>query len=483
MVARTMNSWLLLSLLVAGCGVTPPEPDQRNPSPLQTPDVSEGLPLHVAFLVVDGVYNSELTAPFDIFHHTIFHADPGMRVFTVGRSRDPVTTFEGLRIGVDHSLEDAPRIDVLVVPSAEGSMTVDLADARLIDWVRERGRAARTIVSICDGAFVLAEAGLLDGRQCTTFPGDIPALRERYPALHVVEGVTFVADGRAITGVGGARSFEPALYLVQKIYGEEAARGVARGMVIDWDLEKESRLVMPEGARVASYLPGDLIDGEVCFETADGSSITVGQLAANSEAAAVALCFFGGAANTAEPARGGLWCEDSFHDLSLVRRLHEDFAARGVLFIGVLCPPVHHETRFGFHEGSFLDRPDSDPQYQQDRRGFVSRSEELAAEGSFPFDRMVYDLRVRALADPRQATPTPATGPAPTWQGRFKWFDDSQMYGTPTIWILDRELRCVGPPFVQNNYEGEGGKIRYDDRAVRLRLEVALERGRVAREP
>ncbi len=65
----------------------------------------EGRPLQVALLVLEGVYNSELIAPMDIFHHTVFHTRPGMRVFTVGRSREMVTTFEGLRIGVDHDLE------------------------------------------------------------------------------------------------------------------------------------------------------------------------------------------------------------------------------------------------------------------------------------------------------------------------------------------------------------------------------------------
>ena len=107
-------------------------------------------PLNVGFLVLEGVYNSELIAPLDIFHHTVFHTKPGMRVFTVGRTAATVTTFEGLRIGVDYALEDAPTIDVLVVPSAVNNMDSDLEDERLIDWVRARGRSARHVVSLCD---------------------------------------------------------------------------------------------------------------------------------------------------------------------------------------------------------------------------------------------------------------------------------------------------------------------------------------------
>ncbi len=194
--------------------------------------------LQVGFLIVDGVYNTELTAPFDIFQHTIFHAQPGMEVFTVAPSLAPVKTFEGLRILPDYTFKNSPPIDVLVVPSAEHSMDTDLANAELIAWVRSTGQRARYVLSLCDGAFVLAQAGLLDGRAATTFPADIPRFRELFSAtVDVRAGVSFVHDGSAITSVGGAKSFDSALYLCELLYGAEAARGIARGLVIDWELD------------------------------------------------------------------------------------------------------------------------------------------------------------------------------------------------------------------------------------------------------
>lgn len=193
--------------------------------------------VNVGFLVVDGAYNTELTAPYDIFHHTVFHVDPGMRVFTVAPDAGPVTTFEGLRLLPDFTFADAPRIDVLVVPSAEHSMDTDLEDEALIEWVRATGEEAAWIVSLCDGAFVLAQAGLLDGHLATTFPTDVERMREMFPAVEVLDDVSFVHDGKALTSVGGAPSFEPALYLCQRLYGAEIARDVGRGLVIDWELE------------------------------------------------------------------------------------------------------------------------------------------------------------------------------------------------------------------------------------------------------
>ncbi len=200
--------------------------------------------LHVGFLIVDGVYNTELTAPFDVFHHTVFHADPGMRVFTVAPSREVVTSFEGLRVQPDYDFASAPPIDVLVVPSAAHSMDSDLEDQALLAWVRDVGLRAQHVLSLCDGAFVLAAAGLLDGRETTTFPADVARLRQMFPALVVHEDVSFVHDGPALTSAGGAKSYDAALYLCERLYGREVARGIGRGLCIDWDLDGVDHLAL-----------------------------------------------------------------------------------------------------------------------------------------------------------------------------------------------------------------------------------------------
>jgi transcriptional regulator GlxA family with amidase domain len=192
--------------------------------------------LNVAFLAINGVYNSELMAPFDIFQHTIFHTEFGMKTFIVAPTKEVITTFEGIRILPDYDFEDVPNIDVLVVPSAENNMGSDLEDERLINFVKEKGASAQFIMSLCDGAFILAKAGLLEGVKCTTFPSDISKFRTTFPQLDVYENVSFVHDGKAITSSGGAKSYDPALYLVEYLYGKKAADGVAAGLVIDWNV-------------------------------------------------------------------------------------------------------------------------------------------------------------------------------------------------------------------------------------------------------
>ncbi len=196
--------------------------------------VATDRPLRAAFLIVDGVYNTELTAPYDLFQHTVFHTKPGIEVFTVAPTKAPVTTFEGLVLTPHHDFASAPDIDILVVPSAEHSMDSDLENEALIEWVREVGGRARFVMSLCDGAFVLAKAGLVDGRWSTTFPSDQDRYAEMFPALDVKRNVSFVHDGKLLTSEGGAKSFDVAMYLIEHLYGVEVARGVGRGLIIEW---------------------------------------------------------------------------------------------------------------------------------------------------------------------------------------------------------------------------------------------------------
>ncbi len=453
---RTVSilSSVAIAVAFAGTCLFAQDATTRPVSPAETSDA----PINVGFLTLDGVYNSELMAPWDIFHHTVFHTTPGMRVFTVGREKGVVTTFEGLRLDVEYALEDAPRIDVLVVPSARHSMGTDLQDDRLIAWVGTRGKEARYLLSVCDGAFVLAAAGLLEGRLCTTFPGDIAAFRERYTGLRVVEGVSFVADGTAITGAGGALSYDPALYLVETLYGKKVARGVGRGLALDWDVEKIRHLAIGPGARPTCYLPGDRVGRNVLVELADGRSIRLADIiGARPGVEAVVLTILAGGEAVDEALRGGFWCEDTYAEIANLRHLQLSYESKGVLFVGVLCPPVHHEALFGYDKGAFARHPDDDPVYQFNRERFVKASQKLADRDALPFDLVLFDPRFRLLS------------------GRFKWFRDTQVYGTPTTWVLTPGLIVAGPPFFMNVYESDGRKLRYAADDVAALIDRVIE--------
>ena len=196
---------------------------------------------NVAFLIMDGVYNTELTAPYDVFQHTQYREGiKAMNVFTVANTLDPIVTFEGLRLlpDYDYLKDKLPPIDILVIPSAEHHLDSDLEDKQMIEWVQKVAKEAEFITSHCDGAFVLAQAGLLDDVVSTTFPSDIDKYRQRFSHLDVMTDVLFVHDGNAITSAGGAKSFEAALYLCDYLYGPDITSSIAKGLVIEWDKSK-----------------------------------------------------------------------------------------------------------------------------------------------------------------------------------------------------------------------------------------------------
>ena len=232
-----------LILIALSCQQPKPAEEKTTLPPIQLVDGR----YNVAFLIMDGTFNTEFTAPFDIFQHTIFREGiKSMNVFTVAATLDPVTTFEGVRILPDFSYRDQnlPKIDILVVPSAEHHLDTDLDNKELIDFVKKTADNALYVTSHCDGAFVLAKSGILDNIESTTFPGDIEKYKATFPQLTVHKDVFFVHDGRFITSAGGARSFEAALYLTEVLYGQEIAQSIAGGLVIDWNLETVPHIIV-----------------------------------------------------------------------------------------------------------------------------------------------------------------------------------------------------------------------------------------------
>ena len=212
-------------------------------------------PLRAGFLTVDGIYGTELTAPYDVFQHTAYHTDRGIEVFTVSPDGQPVTTAEGLRILPQYSFANAPQIDILVVPSGRGSMDRDLQNQALIDWVRQAGGQARHVLSLCDAAFVIAKAGLLEGEAATTCPEDYQRFAQAFPDITLRVNVSFVDEGKVITSQGGARSYEAAMHLVDRLYGRPVATQIGEGLLVPWPPDPDTmspRVVEPAAAGTAA---------------------------------------------------------------------------------------------------------------------------------------------------------------------------------------------------------------------------------------
>jgi transcriptional regulator GlxA family with amidase domain len=189
---------------------------------------------NVGIVIFDEVFITEFAAPFDVYKHT----GDKMNVFTVSPKAGAIRTYEGVVVHPDYCFANVPKIDILVVPSGMGSLTTDLQNAEYVAWVKKTAAAAEYATSHCWGCFTLAATGMLDGKECTTFPTSVDDLQKKFPAVKAQKDQRYVVAGKFVTSNGGLAAFEAALYVVEKVLGREAADKVASGLVYAPDNRK-----------------------------------------------------------------------------------------------------------------------------------------------------------------------------------------------------------------------------------------------------
>jgi transcriptional regulator GlxA family with amidase domain len=178
---------------------------------------------HVQILLFDGVQSLDVTGPLEVFTSA-----PGYRVTTASVGGAPVRTSSGLRLTPDRALT-APTLGTLVVPGGPGTREPQPA---IVAWLREHGPAPARVMSVCTGAFLLAEAGLLDDRKATTHWQYCDSLAGRHPRVEVDPEPIFVRDGRIATSAGVTAGIDLALALVEEDRGRDVALAIARGLVM-----------------------------------------------------------------------------------------------------------------------------------------------------------------------------------------------------------------------------------------------------------
>lgn len=185
----------------------------------------------VAIVAFDGVQLLDVTGPVEVFTTANdYGANYDVRV--VSLSGVGVRTSSGLVIGVDGTPSSLPtRLGTLLVPGRRDWRSA-VSDTNLVGVVGRLSTRAERVSSVCAGAFVLAEAGLLDGRRAATHWEMAPHLAAAYPRVHVEGDPVFVRDGHIITSAGVTAGIDLALHLVEEDWGAEVARAVARQLVV-----------------------------------------------------------------------------------------------------------------------------------------------------------------------------------------------------------------------------------------------------------
>jgi hypothetical protein len=203
----------------------------------------------------------------------------------------------------------------------------------------------------------------------------------------------------------------------------------------------------------SGILPGEQIPSEAFVQDKDLNPRTLIDLCQNNPDAKVIVLYIYGGAVLKHPKRlGGIWCPDSFEDLYILRFTYHKYKKAPVTFLPVACPPIYSSQYYGYEERVFLDEDEDSEKFKQSARAFIEKNEEIVASGLIPTETF-YDVRFRLLFNRSEKwQPGEGYGTIYPWQGKFKPRAETQKYGTPTLWLLNREGVVLDQPFWGNMY-------------------------------
>jgi len=177
----------------------------------------------VAFVLSEGAEVVDFAGPWGVFEYAfppVAETQP-FQLYTVAESSAPLKVSGGMTIVPDYSFSNAPQPKVIVVPA------MGEPGAAMLDWLKQVYRGTDLTMSVCNGAFVLAKAGLLSGKEATTHHGSITLFAADFPDIKVKRGARFVDTGNIATAGGLTSGVDLALHVVERYYGREEAEKTA----------------------------------------------------------------------------------------------------------------------------------------------------------------------------------------------------------------------------------------------------------------
>ena len=186
------------------------------------------------------IYNQaevlDFSGPFEVFSVANRLAKLGWNIWLVAEEESLVEARGVFQVKPHYSIQNVPELDVLIVVG--GVHSDELRKTEVINWIRKTTEKTQITASVCTGAFLLAEAGLLDGLEVTTHWEDISDLHRNYKNLQVREGIRWIEQGKLFTAAGISAGIDMSLELVSRLASAELAERTARQMEYTWNRTK-----------------------------------------------------------------------------------------------------------------------------------------------------------------------------------------------------------------------------------------------------
>lgn len=192
----------------------------------------------VGIYIYDNAEVLDFSGPFEVFSTAsrISSADqPPFNVLLIAEHQGAVKARGGYTVMADFSIDNHPPLDLLIVVG--GVHIEEMTKASVICWINRTSRTCELVASVCTGAFLLAEAGVLENCRVVTHWEDISDLRYRYPQLEVVDDKRWVDCGNRVTSAGISAGIDMSLHLVSRLEGPTLALNIARQMAYGWTVD------------------------------------------------------------------------------------------------------------------------------------------------------------------------------------------------------------------------------------------------------
>ncbi|GIN93900.1 AraC family transcriptional regulator [Siminovitchia terrae] len=202
---------------------------------------------HVGILLFNEVDAMDFVGPYEVFNLSTYKDSDVQKLFlnqlgleekpfivnTVSEDGKPITVHNGLRVHPDYCFQTAPDFDIIVVPGGPYRAIKTVSqNKQIMNWISHQSKE-KLILSVCTGAFFLAQAGLLQGKQATTNQTALDLLEKSYPKVEVVRGVKFVDQGNVVTAAGISAGIDMSLHIVGRLLNEEA--GIRTAQTIEYN--------------------------------------------------------------------------------------------------------------------------------------------------------------------------------------------------------------------------------------------------------
>lgn len=203
---------------------------------------------NVAIVLYDGVEVLDWAGPAEVFAAASHIATSGdayaFDVYTVSKTRDPITSQGFVDVVPDYGIADAPVPDIIVLPG--GGTSNVTRDPEWMAWVGRSAEGADHVLTVCTGAFIVGQLGMLDGLDATTWYAAVPGLASRFPKANVQPGRRFIDNGKVITTAGVSAGIDGSLHVVARTLGRWVADRTAEYMEYAWSPQSYVSATYPQ---------------------------------------------------------------------------------------------------------------------------------------------------------------------------------------------------------------------------------------------